>query len=209
MYFSENVQSANTGSVKLQPSNGGSFCSSGGTVCTNVGTACSTACAYSVPLKDVTLSSMTISGSKVTATVPGTLQTGKGYKLTIDRRAFIDASGNSLTATTPGDTTAGLVYTLKIASTATDSTGPLHLTTGTPATLTSTFPTTGTAMMPPSTAIIISFDETVQAGTGSVSFSSTTVPVSSCQFSTKYMRCKPSVDLASATGFDVSFAQSA
>jgi hypothetical protein len=65
-------------------------------------------------------------------------------------------------------------------------------------------------MMPPSTAIVITFDETVQAGTGAVSFgSSTEVAVSDCQFSTKFMRCKPSGDLAKNTAYDVQFTKSA
>merc|ERR1719281_1647768 len=97
MYFSENVQKQSTGSVKLQPSDGGSFCSASGAGCANVGTACSTGCGYdAASTSDVTLSSLTITGNKVTAAVPGTLQSGKGYKLTIDRRAFTDVAGNSL-----------------------------------------------------------------------------------------------------------------
>jgi hypothetical protein len=213
MYFSENVQTASSGSVKLQASNGGSFCSSSGSGCATASAACSTGCSYdSASISDVTLTGLTISGNTVTAAVPGTLQSGKGYKLTIDRRAFTDAAGNSLTTTLPGDATAGMIYTLKIGSTSssTDSTGPLHKTTGTPATVTGLFPTSGSMMMPPSTAIVVSFDETVQAGTGSVSFgSSTNMAVSSCLFSTSFMRCKPSGDLATGTAYDVSFAQAA
>jgi len=213
MYFSENVQTASTGSVKLQSSNGGNFCSGSGAGCATESSACSTGCSYdAASISDVTLTSMTVSGNKVTAAVPGTLQSGKGYKLTVDRRAFTDTAGNSLKNTLPGDSSAGMIYTLKIASTAaaTDSTGPLHRTTGTPATAEGLFPTSGSKMMPPSTAIVVSFDETVQAGTGSVAFgASTTMDVSSCQFKGIYMRCKPAGDLAGATAYDVSFAAGA
>jgi hypothetical protein len=221
MYFSENVQKQSSGSVKLVPSNGGGYCSTAGDGCLNVGSTCTTACGYgitdssNVALSDVQLSTLSVSGSTVTATVPS-LQTGKGYKLSIDRTAFADASGNSLTATLPDIATPGMVYTLKVgaalgSSTATDSTGPLHATaSGPPVTVAGTFPTSGAEMMPPSTAIVITFDETVQAGTGAVSFgSSTEVAVSDCQFSTKFMRCKPSGDLAKNTAYDVQFTKSA
>merc|ERR1719262_890985 len=61
MYFSENVQSKASGSVKIQPSTGGSFCSGTGAGCKNVGSACSTACGFAATdLSDVTLSPLAI-----------------------------------------------------------------------------------------------------------------------------------------------------
>merc|ERR1719214_395822 len=117
MYFSETVQLGTTGSVYLSGSTGGSLCSASG-ACTT--TSCTSSCGFTAGTVVKTLSSLTLSGSKVTAAVP-TLQTGKGYKLLIHKEKFKDIAGSVMGSDVDGET--GAKYILQGAASSTDSTG--------------------------------------------------------------------------------------
>merc|ERR1719428_1135280 len=204
MYFSETVQLGTTGSVYLSGSTGGSLCSASG-ACTT--TSCTSSCGFTAGTVVKTLSSLTLSGSKVTAAVP-TLQTGKGYKLLIHKEKFKDLAGSVMGADIEGETD-GAKYILQQTADATDSTGPAHSTTGSPPALTAAVPATGTMMVPPSTTVTIQFNENVQAGTGTINVGSVGVAVSSCKFSASTIVCDPPGDLARNTKYSVSYASAA
>merc|ERR1719160_1740091 len=204
MYFSETVQLGTTGSVYLSGSTGGSFCSASGACTTS---SCSSACGFTAGTVVKTLSTLTLSGSKVTATVP-TLQAGKGYKLMIHKEKFKDIAGTLMAADVDGETGSGK-YILKELAAATDSTGPAHSTTGTPPALTGTYPTNGQKMVPPSSTVTIQFNENVQAGAGNIAIGSVGVPVSDCTFSASTIVCDPAGDLGRNTLYSVSYSATA
>merc|ERR1719375_2698078 len=131
MYFSETDQLGTTGSVYLAGSTGGSLCSASGACTTS---SCTSSCGFTAGTVTKTLSTLTLSGSKVTAAVP-TLQAGKGYKLQIHKEKFKDVAGTLMAADVEGETDSAKYIPQQVA-TATDSTGPAHSTTGTPPALT-------------------------------------------------------------------------
>merc|ERR1719160_487795 len=204
MYFSETVQLGTTGSVYLSGSTGGNLCSANG-ACTT--TSCASSCGFTAGTVVKTLSTLTLSGSKVTATV-STLQAGKGYKLLIHKEKFKDIAGTAMAADVDGETGSGK-YILKELAAATDSTGPAHSTTGTPPALTGTYPTNGQKMVPPSSTVTIQFNENVQAGAGNIAIGSVGVPVSDCTFSASTIVCDPAGDLARNTLYSVTYSASA
>jgi methionine-rich copper-binding protein CopC len=203
MYFSETVQLGTTGSVYLAGSTGGNLCSSGGACTTS---SCTSACSFTAGTVTKTLSTLTLSGSKVTAEVP-TLQAGSGYKLQIHKEKFKDVAGTLMAADVDGETDSAK-YILKQVAAATDSTGPAHSTTGTPPALTAAYPTNGAKMVPPSSTVTIQFNENVQAGSGNINVGSVGVAVSDCTFSASTIVCDPAGDLGRNTLYSVSYSAS-
>jgi hypothetical protein len=204
MYFSETVQLGTTGSVYLSGSTGGSLCSAGGACTTS---SCAASCGFTAGTVVKTLSTMTLSGSKVTATVP-TLQAGSGYKLLIHKEKFKDIAGTAMAANVDGETD-NAKYILKEVAAATDSTGPAHSTTGTPPALTNAIPTNGQKMVPPISTVTIQFNENVQAGSGNINVGTVGVPVSDCTFSASTIVCDPAGDLGRNTLYSVSYSADA
>jgi hypothetical protein len=216
MYFSEHVQKLSTGSIWLQPSTGGNYCSSGGTCIP--GATCNVACGYTQADVARELDSWQIEGSRVTAS-SNFLQVGKGYKLVIEKGAFADQVGNSLSNAVDGEGTGG-VFVLQVDAPPEDSTGPSHVTIGPPngpPILSEEFPLHGSTMVHPSTSIQVTFNEVVQAGTGDVTLTdwnlddsdpfTQKVSVSHCGFSVRKMVCKSPADLQRKRKYEFSYSE--
>jgi hypothetical protein len=202
MYFTEVVQSDTTKNVYLAGSLGGNFCgpSVAGGCPVNETATCNQFCDYdNATTTSVALSTLTFSGAKVTAAVPTTLETGKGYKLMIDAGKFKDVIGNTISAVDGEDGTVG-AFTLQVGTAATvsssDSTAPVYAT---------IFPEGNTNMVAPSTTVQLTFTETVQAGTGTLSIGATTVDASACYYQGMTVTCKPAGDLALDTEYSVTY----
>lgn len=209
MYFSEKVQHDSSKKVLLLRSTGGNHCAPGAP--SSYAEVYNYACGWSDTLgtdpSGVELTSVTVSGAKVTATVP-TLVVDKGYKLFVPAGAFKDLALTAQTnAEIDGETSA---YILRAPTAATaDATGPTISDAYPPLTEIAGNMETERTMIPPSTSVAITFNENVQAGTGNINVGSVAVPVSSCFFSAATMSCKPASDLARNTQYSVTYAATA
>lgn len=95
-------------------------------------------------------------GSTVTITLEAPLKAGAGYHVKVDPTAIIDAAGNAFAGI--ADDTA---LTFSTAA-------PMD---ATPPTLTSSSPAAGAADVSVDSAIVLTFDEPVKAGTGNITIS--------------------------------------
>jgi hypothetical protein len=201
MYFTEVVQSGSSGlSVYLAGSLGGNFCgpSVAGGCPVNETATCNQFCDYDNSTStSVALSSLTFSGAKVTAAVAG-LETGKGYKLMIDAGKFEDVAGNTISALDGEEGTLG-AFTLQAGSSSVSSSDSVAPGYGT------IFPEGNTNMVAPSTTVQLTFTETVQAGTGTLSIGTTAVSASDCYYKDNTVTCKPDGDLELNTEYSVTY----
>jgi hypothetical protein len=202
MYFTEVVQSGGAGtSVYLASSLGGNFCgpSVGGACPLNETASCNLFCDYdNSTTTSVTLSTLTFSGAKVTAAVPATIETGKGYKLMIDAGKFKDVIGNTISAVDGEENSIG-AFTFQVGSSSTsssDTTAPVY---------NNVFPEGNTNMVAPSTTVQLTFQEIVQAGTGTLSIGTATVAASDCYYQAQTVTCKPDGDLDMNTEYSVAY----
>eukprot|EP00746_Dinoflagellata_sp_MGD_P166558 gnl/MRDRNA2_/MRDRNA2_96532_c0_seq1.p1 gnl/MRDRNA2_/MRDRNA2_96532_c0~~gnl/MRDRNA2_/MRDRNA2_96532_c0_seq1.p1 ORF type:complete len:3796 (-),score=582.92 gnl/MRDRNA2_/MRDRNA2_96532_c0_seq1:173-9922(-) len=210
MYFTEQVQVGTTGSVKLVASDGGNSCDgvtgtgfSGAcpaiSATTLASPTCSSACGYGTGGTEVLLSTLTVKGSAVFATVP-VLTKGKGYKLVVDAGTFKDLEGNSIDAVDGESDTNKFVLERPAGL---DVTGPE---------VQSSLPASGGTGFVSSTTLQVTFNEVVQAGTGSILFETTSTPkttisapVTDCFFQASVMVCDPPGYLDQNTEYKVSF----
>jgi hypothetical protein len=220
MYFSEHVARVSGQNMYLGGSTGNSNCD---------GTAYTGACGWTTgATSGVEISTMTVSGAKVIATVPSSLTAGRGYKLYVPAGTFKDLAPSAQTsALVDGDSSTNggavdasnalandAIYTLRAPDAVTaDTTKPTLASTYPPLTETAGNAETERSMIPPSTSIQFTFSEVVQAGTGNVAVGSVNIPVSSCDFAPRgtspSVTCKPSSLLARNTIYSVTYSGTA
>ena len=185
LYFSEAVQDSGSGAMRLAPSDGGSLCGSLENFTCAFGETCREPCDYEAASQALDLRVRELRGCRATLAVAGAaaLEPERGYRLEIAAGRFLDAAASYPNAMDAVPSGLARLHVLR--------TAPARPASEAAPRLASSAPADGDELVAPSTLLVLTFTQTVQAGGGGLLLGGSLLAPEACAFEGSSVTCGP------------------